>query len=133
LSTPNTPPTAPELVGFLDLVTRMRTHQKKFFRTRDTTLIAECRDHERRVDDAEKVLRGRLTPSLFANPPAADAPDRLREIVEDLARAPFAFAPGDDDPWGVHANLASLIDRARAIVGPPAAAIAGRLPEGGVS
>jgi hypothetical protein len=35
-----------------DLVRRMRAKQKEYFRTRDTTVLRESKDLERRVDDA---------------------------------------------------------------------------------
>lgn len=46
---------------FRDLVKRMRDRQKEYFRTRDTTVLRESKDLERRVDAALEVE----TPGLF--------------------------------------------------------------------
>lgn len=37
---------------FRSLVKRMRDKQKEYFRTRDTTVLRESKDLERRVDEA---------------------------------------------------------------------------------
>lgn len=47
---------------FKDLVRRMRTKQKEYFRTRDSTVLNESKDLERRVDE---VLNNK-TPNMFA-------------------------------------------------------------------
>lgn len=60
------------LAEFADLVARMRRSQTAYFRSRSPAVLAECRDFERRVDDALNVVTGRTTPSLF-DPPPEDA------------------------------------------------------------
>ena len=46
---------------FKDLVRRMRAKQKEYFRKRDNTILNECKDLERRVDDA----LNNKTPDMF--------------------------------------------------------------------
>lgn len=44
---------------FLKLLARMRTHQRKYFRTRDYMELQKCIQLERRVDDyLSKALEG---------------------------------------------------------------------------
>lgn len=46
-------------IEFLKLVARMRTHQRKYFRTRDYMELQKCTQLERKVDYyLEKVLEG---------------------------------------------------------------------------
>lgn len=48
---------------FRDLVRRMRAKQKDYFRSRSPETLRECKDLERRVDEA---LESRVkTPSMF--------------------------------------------------------------------
>jgi hypothetical protein len=55
------------------LVGRCRAKQKEYFRTRDATVLRECKDLERRVDAA--VEEAERTPGLFDSPDATDIPD----------------------------------------------------------
>lgn len=49
---------------FRDIVGRMRAKQKEYFRTRDVTVLKECKDLERRADEA--LLPPKIkTPDLF--------------------------------------------------------------------
>lgn len=52
---------------FLDLVRRMRSKQIEYFKTRDTTILRESKDLERRVDEAIKAADQK--PDLFSNEP----------------------------------------------------------------
>lgn len=47
---------------FKDLVRRMRAKQKEYFRKRDHTVLNECKDLERRVDES----LNNKTPDMFA-------------------------------------------------------------------
>ena len=47
---------------FRNLVRMMRDYQKKYFRSRDQSVLNQCRDLERRVDEA---LLPPKTPSMF--------------------------------------------------------------------
>lgn len=48
--------------AFRELVKRMRQKQRDYFRSRDATVLSECKDLERRVDD--ELSRDRA-PALF--------------------------------------------------------------------
>ncbi len=55
---------------FLDLVRRMRAKQVEYFKTRDTTILRESKDLERRVDEAIKAADQK--PELFSNDPTLE-------------------------------------------------------------
>lgn len=55
---------------FLDLVRRMRAKQVEYFKTRDTTILRESKDLERRVDEAIKAADQK--PDLFSNEPTLE-------------------------------------------------------------
>ena len=50
---------------YSSLVKRMRSKQKDYFRTRDRTVLNECRDLERRVDEATEAILNPQPPALF--------------------------------------------------------------------
>jgi len=54
---------------FADLVSKMRTTQKEFFRTRSPTTMSEAKALERKVDQAleerEERKAGKAQPGLF--------------------------------------------------------------------
>lgn len=50
-----------------DLVKKMRDKQTEYFRRgRQASVLQECRDLERRVDEAVQKVRGEYTPPLFS-------------------------------------------------------------------
>ena len=51
----------------ITLVRRMRARQRAYFRTRDVATLRECRDLERRVDQALTALDLIERPRLFAD------------------------------------------------------------------
>lgn len=55
---------------FIDLVRRMRAKQVEYFKTRDTTILRESKDLERRVDEAIKAADQK--PDLFSSEPTLE-------------------------------------------------------------
>ena len=53
---------------YVKMVERMRVKQRQYFRTRDTIVLQECRDLERRVDEATAAILHPPTPGLFEEP-----------------------------------------------------------------
>ena len=49
---------------FKDMVAKMRQKQKDYFKTRDSTVLRECKDWERRVDQALETPKPK-EPDLF--------------------------------------------------------------------
>ena len=53
---------------YVKLVQRMRFKQQHYFRNRDRAILNECRDLERRVDEATATILYPPTPGLFEEP-----------------------------------------------------------------
>lgn len=62
---PTTPASPTPSSDLVDLVRRMRTAQKKYFRDRTPSLLTEARDYERRVDKVLADLAAPPQPSLW--------------------------------------------------------------------
>lgn len=53
------------MTEFVELVRRMRAKQAEYFRTRDSTVLREAKDLERRVDEWLRADADKDKPSLF--------------------------------------------------------------------
>jgi len=63
------PETPDPLTDLARLVRRLRERQQAYFRSRHPTVLAECRDLERRVDAAVAAILSPPALSLFGGEP----------------------------------------------------------------
>jgi len=54
-----------DMKSFVWMVKRMRALQRRYFQTRDSKLLNECRDEERRVDAAIAAILSEAEKGLF--------------------------------------------------------------------